>query len=243
MRLVTAALLLSLGACADAPAEGPSSPTPPADAPSPADDFDAQAWLAEARAVRAAIEGEGSEMEMSGEAADRARRLARDLAEAADWPRACDTIVDPETGETSYEPTPQDGTPIYYGMFEIGEVSETEAVVSLICSFGAYQGTYALVHVDGDRADVVRAPAVGMDGRPMEVADGAFATPDWADIAEGSFTTLALARGIGDCGRLTRYDLVAPDSAAVREVRERDCGEVPDDLPPPDDWPLLYPAD
>ena len=243
MRLVTAALLLGLGACSDAPAEVASSPAPPTSGPGTGDGFDAQAWLAEARAVRASIEGEGSEMEMSGDAADRARELAHVLAEAADWKRACDTIVDPETGETTYEPTPQDGGPIYYGLFEIGEVSETEAVVSLICSFGAYQGTYALVHIDGDRADVVRAPAVGVDGRPMEVADGAFATPDWTEIADGSFTTLALARGLGDCGRLTRYDRIAPDSAAVREVRERDCDGDPADAPPPADWPLLFPAD
>ena len=235
------AVALALAACA-APA-APASGAPPAEPPAVADGFDAQAWLAEARRLRRSAEGVGGETE--GDPAARARDLADALAEAPDWRRECDAYVDPETGETVSDPVARGaGAPGYVGLFEIGNVSETEAVAAFTCSFGAYQGSYALVHVLGDRAEVVRAPAVGLDGRPMAAATGQFSTPDWTDLADGTFTTFALARGLGDCGQLTRYAFATADSLEVREVRARDCEHAaPDDLPPPTDWPLLYSAD
>ena len=240
--LTALALVSALAACADPSA--PASVAPPAESPTEAGGFDAHAWLAEARRVRRSVEGVGGEMEMDGDPADRARALADAMAEVADWPAECEAYVDPETGETLSDPVPDDGRPVYYGLYEIGDVSETEAVVAFTCSFGAYQGSYALVHVLGDRAEVVRAPAVGLDGRPMAAATGQFSTPDWTDLADGTFTTFALARGLGDCGQLTRYAFATADSLEVREVRARDCEHaVPDDLPPPTDWPLLYSAD
>ena len=40
-----------------------------------------------------------------------------------------------------------------------------------------------------------------------------------------------------------QYAMNGTEALTVREVRERDCGpDIPDVLPPPEEWPVVYTA-
>lgn len=228
MRAVLA-LALVLAACTPPESEAPPA-APRADAigpaPAPAG-FDAQAWLAEARALATDADG-----------FDARTAHAEALAEAVDWPTACDTYVDPETGEPVYDPF-DGGFP--RGDFEVADLGDASAVVAVVCTFGAYQGTYALVRIDGQDVGLLTAPALAADGRPLDVDEGWFGTPDFGGFEEGVLTTFMKSRGLGDCGRFVRYGVGDGDRLTVEEVRERDClPDLPDDLPPPSAWPVVY---
>ena len=241
MRLLLATplamLLLSpLAGCNPADAPGAAPPEAPG---AVASGFDPQAWLAQARGL--VFDPEASDYD-SAETL-RAKALAAELDDAVGWKRACDTYVDPETGAAVYEPLEDDGAGWTRGTLDVGSISSTEAVVAVTCDFGAYQGTYALVHIRGDRATLLRAPALGEDGKPMEASQTAFSTVEWDGLEDRRLATLGLARGLGDCGTFVSYDLASGDSLAVREVRQRDCGDdIPDPLPEPEAWPLVYEA-
>lgn len=236
MRVVLA-LVAVLAACTspdDAPDALPTDAPEPAavaEAEASADGFDAQAWLAEARALPTD--------DVEGRTAHTAA-----LADAVDWKRACDSYVDPTTGEVVYEPTPDDAAGFGRGDLDVTDVGPEEAVVAITCYFGAYQGAYALVHVDGPDVSLLSAPALDADGWPLDVAQSHFSTPALSGFAEGEVVTFAKGRGLGDCGTLIRYAAGGDDTLAVREVRQRACGDaVPDPLPPPDEWPVVYAAE
>lgn len=243
MRLLVLAPALLLVACAtsDSSPEPESDPLGVSTPSMPAvDGFDAQAWLAEARAF-------GFDPESSGyddDGTDRMKALSAELNEAADWRRACDTYLDYETGEEIYEPTPPGEGHWVRGTFEIGDVSETEAVVAITCDFGAYQGSYAFVHIAGDRVALLTAPSVDEEGQPSGPADGTFSTPDFSRLGTGFLSTFAKARGLADCGLYVTYAMGEGSTLSVHEVRERDCGDdIPDDLPSPEEWPVVYTAE
>ena len=229
LTVLSAAIVLA--ACSpDAPPAGPT--------PDTSGGFDAQAWLAEAREV--AVGAEGADLDDPG--TDRMKTLAGELNAAADWRRACDTFADYDTGEMTYDPVPPGEGHWIRGTMEIEDVSDTEAVVAITCDFGAYQGSYALVHIDGATARVLTAPEFTASGRPDGPRTGTFSTPFLGEASEGTISTFARARGLGDCGLYITYAL--GDDLTVREVRERDCdSDVPDPLPPPDEWPVVYAAD
>ncbi|MEM6327639.1 MAG: DUF1176 domain-containing protein [Bacteroidota bacterium] len=207
---------------------------PAADSP---DGFDAQAWLAEAR-------GLGFDPETSSyddNETDRMKALASDLNAAADWRRACDTYLDYETGEMVYDPLPPESDHWVRGTFEIGDLSETEAVVAVTCHYGAYQGSYAFVHIDGDRVAVLSTPELDDGGQPLEARQTAFSTPGFSRLGEGLLTTFGKSRGLGDCGDYRTYALGDADGLTLREVRRRECGDdIPDPLPPPSEWPVIF---
>lgn len=217
---------------------------PPADAPRTADPstvdadgFDAAAWLAAADTL--GFDPETTEFD--SDETVRAKALADTLDALVGWRRSCDTAVDPDTGETVYEPLDPDAGDWSRGTLSVGRVSPREAVVAVTCQFGAYQGSYALVYFRGDDAVSLRAPALDEAGQPGAVAERTFATPDWAGLDRRTFTTFAKARGIGDCGRLATYALTGSDTLAVREVRQRECGDAPPDEIDPTAWPVVYP--
>lgn len=236
MRLLP--LLLCLAACAppdEAPrseafaAQSAPSPTP---APAPADSFDARAWLAEVQTVLARPSDDARAREV--------QRLAAALNDALDWHRACDTYRD-EDGAEVYDPVMREsGTS---GELEVTPIRDDTALIAVTCYFGAYQGAYALVHIEDERASLVRAPYIDIDGQPADYDTGVFSTPGYGGLAEGEFRTYAKGRGLGDCGMLVHYRLVDLGRAEVREVRSQECDYEGEPVIEPSEWPVVYRAE
>lgn len=228
--------VLAFGCSNRVPGEDESSIPP---APVGPGEFDAQRWLEEARASVVSLEAAAP-----GDAAtDRMKALAEELNAEVDWRRACDTYLDHETGEETYEPIEPELSSWVRGTMEIGDVSVTEAVVAVTCDFGAYQGNYALVHVDRNGVRLLSAPAVAYGGRILPARQTTFSTPVFDEIGQRELSTYGRARGLGDCGVYSTYALSGDESLELLEVRSRDCGdEIPDPLPPPSEWPVVYSA-
>ncbi|MEM1057446.1 MAG: DUF1176 domain-containing protein [Bacteroidota bacterium] len=245
MRSIPLAFALFLAACSSPDAASsdatPSSPdlSTGAEEATPSG-FDAQAWLAEAREVAVGI----YDIDLEDDTAtDRMKELAGELNEVADWRRICDTYLDYETGEPVYDPiAPGEGS-WARGTLETGDISETEAVVAVTCDFGAYQGGYAFVHIAADRVALLTTPGLDENGQPTGREQGIYGTPDFSEVGTGFISTFAKARGLGDCGIYVRYAMGEGSTLSAVEVRQRDCGmDIPDDLPPPSEWPLVYSA-
>ncbi len=239
MRPLLAFALTALLACASEPAAlsgmaaAPETVGVRSDDPAPADSFDVQAWLAEVRAL--------DDPDYDALVA-RSGRLADRLGAVLDWRRACDTYRDPSTGEEVYDPIgPEQDQLIGRGLMDVNPLGTREAAVAVLCSRGAYQGSWVLVHVEEDRAALVRTPALNEDFQPTASETAAFGEPLFEPDSH-LFSTFVKSRGPGDCGVLTRYRLGAGGQAETLEVRAHDCDEViPDELPPPEEWPIVYP--
>lgn len=237
-RLLLAIALLASGCAADSPPEQKPTPgdAPTEPAASGGSSFDAQAWLAAAREI-------GPYPEAGTPEATREAELATQLESAFGWKRACDTYVDPTTGETVYDPVDEDALSGVRGTLDVAPVSPTEAIVAVTCYFGAYQGSYALLHINGDQAHLLRAPALDETSRPIDAEQTTFGEPDWEGLARGTFVTFMKGRGLGDCGERITFAFGDSEMLAIREVRARECSDdIPDPLPPPSEWPVVYSA-
>ena len=124
------------------------------------------------------------------------------------------------------------------GTYDVHAVGPDEAVAVVTCDFGAFQGAYALVHVQAGRASLLRAAYVGPGGGVSGPPSPIFATPRFTP-GDRTFETLALARRAGDCGLLSRYRLGDGPAATLVEARSRDCDA--DGGGSPDTWPVVYP--
>ncbi|MEO0558524.1 MAG: DUF1176 domain-containing protein [Bacteroidota bacterium] len=239
-RQLVAFLCLGLSACASPEPASPSSSPDSEDVVSTSD-FDAQAWLSEARADALSIE----DTDLDDPGIDRMKRLANDLDAVTNWRRACDTYLDYETGEMVYDPVPPGEGHWVRGTLEIADISETEAVVAVTCSYGAYQGGYAFVHINGEQVAVLSTPELDDGGLPLgnDKRQTVFSTPDVSRIQDGILATFAKGRGLGDCGTYAVYRMDDNASLSLRQLRQRECGDdIPDELPPPSEWPLVYTA-
>ncbi|HYE96284.1 MAG TPA: hypothetical protein VD962_08750 [Rubricoccaceae bacterium] len=248
MRLLLPAFVL-LVACAapDAPASRNESSPSAASATNTtggfrgaSGDFDARAW------VRAALEATGgADMEHTNYDDPRVARikaLADTLDRAVGWKRACDSYWDPESNREIYEPEPDGGGHWARGMMELHPFGDDEHVVAVTCNFGAYQGYYALAHLDGDEATLLLAQDYDEHAQPYGPPGGTFSTLRVVDPDTREFTTFGLARGLGDCGEFGRYRVGEDGTVEVVEIRMRGCDPtVPDELPPPEEWPVVYP--
>ncbi|MEL6615978.1 MAG: DUF1176 domain-containing protein [Bacteroidota bacterium] len=234
LRFSPALLAVALLAACSTPAEAPSGDTPEAPTPeatTPEASGEPHPWLVEARALSASDDN-GPD--------DRREALLAEIDADLGWQRACDTYYDYEAEEMVYDPT--DGG-AGRGWLDVTDVSDTEGVLSISCLFGAYQGTYALIYIEGDRARLLRTPAISAGGQPLAETHGWFAETWLDEIGTGTFTTYAKYRGLGDCGEHVEYTIGETDVVTIQEVRLRDCGpDIPDPLPPPSEWPVVYTA-
>lgn len=204
----------------------------------PADSFDVQAWLAEVRAL---------EDPDYDSLVARSRRLADRLdAEAGlEWRRACDTYYYDESNvEGLYEPTdPEQEQMIGRGLMDVTPLGEQDAAVAILCNRGAYQGSWVLAHVEGDRVALVRTVYLDEEYRHTAFETALLGEPLFEPDSH-DFTTFVRSRGPGDCGAFTRYRLYedGTGTAEILEVRARACtDDIPDELPSPEEWPVVYP--
>ncbi|MDX1439126.1 MAG: hypothetical protein R3284_04410 [Rubricoccaceae bacterium] len=192
--------------------------------------FDAQAWLVEVREALDAYDSEDN---------SEIKQLANQLDDAVDWRRACDTYRE-EDGAQVYDPLPLEHEHWARGHLEVEHIVDNTHLVAVTCHFGAYQGSYALVHIVGDEVHIVRAPDLSSGSQPTEYDTAIFSTPRYDGIADGRFQTLGVSRGLGDCGTFVSYYLVEPDWAAIEEVRHQECEYSGEPVIDPLDWPVVY---
>lgn len=240
MRSLFLPALFLLAACST-----PDGPVTAQDAPSGDDvhpeadthGFDGEAWLAEATRLNAPLDS----LDYDDEArTGRMKELAALLAEEADWRRVCDTEIDYETGEAIYTPIPDGEGHWVRGTLDLPEGPNPEGLVAVTCDFGAYQGSYALVQIDSDRASLVESPVLGEDYQPTERTTARYGTLWFDDQPEGTFATHIRYRGPGDCGEWTRYRLSDFGTAEIETVRVQDCEYDTEPNIEAWTWPVVY---
>lgn len=126
------------------------------------------------------------------------------------------------------------------GFLEAIRLGQDEGVVVVQCDFWAYQGSYVLVHVDGDRAVVYEAPVAPGE---TDLHAAVLPTPS-IDVETRTLSTFLKARGPADCGTYARYRLGDRRQLRALEVRQQDCLDdgverAPGDV---DSWPVIYSA-
>ena len=198
--------------------------------------FDARAWLAEARASLTSDDFDVRAMQ--------SRRLAEPLDAAVGWRRGCDTYADPETDELVYDPVDPDfENQAGRGMLEVLPMGEAGDLVSVMCYLGAYQPALVLVHFQGDDAHLVQTQLPDENDQP---SGPPLATFGWIEVRPeaGTFTSFIKSRGIGGCGTFATYALGEGGDAEAVEVRARACDDFGDedeemDLDPRT-WPVVF---
>lgn len=216
------ALLILSGCAAEAPPAQPDELGP---------GFDARAWV---NALEVAL-------------ADSAQLNSWNLEAGPLWDtanvhleldRACDTYFDGDA--LVYDPLPPDSdfNDERRGLMELNRLGTDEAVVTAQCTYGAYQGSYLLIHVEQTRASLLSARVAPgeSDLRAPLISEPRAITDD------RHISTFSKARGLSDCGVYTTYRIgEGPDLQTV-EVRERECSDdIPDEIAP-ETWPVVYSA-
>lgn len=92
-------------------------------------------------------------------------------------------------------------------------------------------------------ARLVHAPDLGANGQPADRQTAVFSTPGSRGLNDGYFQTFGKSRGMGDCGTLVSYQLVASSLATIIEVRHQRCDYDGDPIIDSDEWPVVYRAD
>jgi hypothetical protein len=203
--------------------------------------FDARAWLAAATEATGGVDVETVDFDDARIA--RIKALADTLDAAVGWRAACFSYWDPEAQRVVQEPADAYTDHWSHGMMELFPFGEGEALAAVTCTFGAYQGTHAVVHVAGDRATLLRAQDYDEHGQPYGPPSAVFSTVMAVEPRTRTFATFARWRGLGDCGMYTQYRVGPAGEAETLKVRARDCGDtIPDELPPPQDWPVVFPV-
>ncbi|GAB5534106.1 MAG: hypothetical protein Rubg2KO_03550 [Rubricoccaceae bacterium] len=217
------ALLILAGCAAEAP---------PAQPDEVATGFDARAWV---NAVEVAL-------------ADSSQLNRWNFVVGPQWEtanahlqldRACDSYFDGD--ELVYDPLPPDSD--FYqnrrGLMEVTQLGPDEAVVTAQCTYGAYQGSYLMIHVEADRAALLSAL---VEPGESELRAPLISEPR-AIRADRRVSTFSKARGLSDCGTYTTYRIGEGADLQTVEVRQRECSDdVPDEIAP-ETWPVVYRAD
>ncbi len=217
------ALLLALAACAPAPR---TAGTPPGT-------FGAQAWLARARAQPG---DDVSDIDSPRLAS--IRTLSAELDAATGWDRACDTSWNRETGGLDIE---ENGAAYLRGLYTVYPFGVNQALVAVQCDYGAHSGRYAYVHIDGQRAALLKgrmADREGLTASPSLAVH--YAMPEVA--GDGTFTVFEASRGTGGCGSLARYRVAGLGEADLMQVRGLTCdaADAGDVSTEPSSWPVVF---
>ncbi len=159
------------------------------------------------------------------------RELAWELNEASGWLEAC--------REWWEDPSFEDDET---GMMSRHLLGNDRVLIEVTCSFGAYQGNFALVLIAGNEAVLLRYPDVGVDGELLP-SHAAIHSGD-ANFEEGgrdTFSVYERGRGIGGCGTYVTYQI---DDTAVEPVQAQaqDCDAQceNEECLDPRTWPIVY---
>lgn len=128
------------------------------------------------------------------------------------------------------------------------DLGQRHALVEVACARGAYQEArrYFLLDLDGPQPE---ATALSLPSRALD-DDGQWQPVELPEIAgDASFdkkrrtlTVFARARGLGDCGTRGTWRVdVAQKRLVLVELLGRDCDAEPDQAPPFERWPRLFP--
>ena len=101
------------------------------------------------------------------------------------------------------------------------------ALIEANCLMGAYQGVFEYAWADGSR------PISDQSGQLLSASG----LPDF-DAATGTLSWLSKARGAGGCGDYFVYVLQG-DHFQQQEHRSRSCDASVQNIPPPEEWPLV----
>lgn len=222
-------LLLALAACAPSPPPSDARATDTQATPPRAGSFDAQAWLARARATP------GNDIEgPTDPRVTEIRALTDELDAATGWNRACDSHWNPDTRQMIVE---EDGAGSGRGLYSIIDVAADEAVVLVQCDFGANSGTDVYIHIVGGRAALLLGQSIETDGAFFGPPTATYASRSMFTPGSRSFEVLA-SSSAGSCGTTARYQIVSLGTAELIEARGQACGETGASA---DEWPIIYP--
>lgn len=186
----------------------------PVETPAPSA-FEASRWLEETAAL--------DTLSDLDERDARSRDLAAQLDAVTSWTQECDLD----------EPS---------GQLYLHDLGDGHTVVEALCFRAAYQANAVLVHLSSNDARVLRLPVYDESGaltEPEATTYGGYLSTEEAE--PGMFDLIALARGAGDCGSMTRYRLEGDRVEAVQvQARRCDtpCPNGPCNVPAV--WPLVY---
>jgi hypothetical protein len=152
--------------------------------------------------------------------------------------RACDTFYDGDS--LVYDPLPLESNfnDERRGLMEVQRLGSDESIVIAQCTYAAYQGTYLLIHVEGDQAALLSAlvsPGKSEQRAPLLSLPGTV-------TADRHLSTFSKARGLADCGVYTTYQIGLGADLQILNVRQRECSDdIPDEIAP-ETWPVVYRA-
>ena len=239
-------LLAAVSACAspapsDSPAEA-STEAPPATTPRAPQAgsqtsgqpgaFDAAAWLVRARAALPTVKAIAPDAGRDDPNLAAARALTDELDGAVGWQRTCDSRWSPDRHTVEVD---DNGPAFHRGDYSVLDVGAGEAVVSVLCDFGAHSGSYAYVHVSGHDAALLAGQSVGGDGAP-------FGPPSALYYAEPTRVATGIEvyepSSVGTCGTVETYRIASLGTADLVEARGQACGGAGSERA---SWPVVFP--
>ena len=117
---------------------------------------------------------------------------------------------------------------------EAQPLTDTEAVVSLFCSLGAYQGPVMAFRVPRDRPAAARLLVLPpLPGETDSDGDGLYVEGTY-DPKQATYLMSARGRGLGDCGESATWTFDGRDFHLSGVNRQERCGGGDRD------WPTIY---
>ena len=119
------------------------------------------------------------------------------------------------------------------------QMSEDSAIWEVPCERFAYQASaiYALVYLPDPAANLTFLGFQQPKSHPRTSPPGVLLNPQWR-AGTRTVTSVALGRGLGDCGVLERHRVDATGHFVLVEYREKPTCDGKQGRP--DDWPLVY---
>ena len=161
-----------------------------------------------------------------------ATALTDELDGAVGWQRTCDSRWSPESNTVEVD---DNGPAFHRGAYSILDLGSGDAVVSVLCDFGAHAGSYAYVHVAGHDAALLAGQSVGADGT-MEGPPSALYYAEPTRTAQG--IEVYEPSSAGSCGTVETYRIASLGTAELAEARGQACGGAGSER---SSWPVVFP--
>lgn len=182
---------------------------------------------------------------LAAAAAGSAQSLVKDAPTLEDRARLREVVPWPDECEAGHQAAVQ-ALELTEGRVRFFNVGGRRHVVEVACARGAYQESHLYFLLDESatppKAEPLVLPGFRLDDDEQWQKEDAtqVAGESRFDPDRKTLTILTLARGLGDCGRLARYGYRAGKLELV-EFRGRACDGDPEQAPPPEQWPRVFP--